>query len=83
MNKPSSTIQAAGVGGLLAGVPIGNYIGGFLGAMINYKAPEFYAILDKSMDVETAIGGVITVLVAAVIGYFKKEKVLNVVRTTS
>ena len=78
MNRPSSTITAAGAGGLLAGVPIGTYLGGFLGGLLNYKAPEFYAILSNSMDVEAAIAGVLTIVIGTAIGYFKKEKVLNV-----
>lgn len=77
MNKPSSTIKAAGVGGLFAGVPIGMYVGGFAGGLINYNWPDFYAIMDKSMDVEAAIGGIVTVVVGTAIGYFKTEKVLR------
>lgn len=76
MNAPSSTIKAAGAGGLLAGVPIGTYMGGFLGGFMNYQWPGLYAVMSNSMDVEAAFAGIITVLVAVGIGYFKKEKVL-------
>lgn len=80
MNKPSSTIQAAGIGGLVAGVPIGSYIGGICGGLLSYKNPELYGALASATDVEAAIGGFVTVVIATVIGYFKKENVLNVTR---
>lgn len=76
MNRPSSTITAAGVGGLLAGVPIGSYLGGLTAGIINVKWPEIYAGIAQVTDVTAAIGGIYTVLIAFVIGYVKKENVL-------
>ena len=77
MNAPSSTIKAAGIGGLLAGVPIGNYIGGIIAGLINVNWPAAYAAMAQVADVKSAICGIITVLVAVAIGYKKKEYVLK------
>lgn len=77
MNRPSSTITAAAGGGLLAGVPLGTYLGGFLGGLVAYKWPGFYLVMSGSMDVEAALAGIITIIIATGFGYFKKETVLK------
>jgi len=63
MNRPSSTIKAAGAGAFIAG--------GIMIAMAMF-APEYYDRLRDYPGAEAYITG----LVAFVTGYFKKEKVL-------
>ncbi len=77
MNKPSSTIQAAGIGGILAGVPIGTYLGSITWAIIGAAWPDVFESLAKVGDLQSAISGLYTVLIAVGIGYFKKENVLG------
>ncbi len=77
MNKPSSTIKAAGLGGLLAGVPIGGYLGSITMGVIAGFWPDLADRLAGVGDLQSAISGVYTVLIAAGIGYFKKETVLR------
>jgi len=77
MNAPSSTIKAAGIGGLLAGVPIGGYFGNLVSGLINLKWPVAYAAMAEVSDPKVAIAGIFTVLVAVAIGYKKKERVLR------
>ena len=61
MNKPSSTITAAALGGGLASVGFGVF------AIVS---PESYALVPPGMEAGTAV------LIGAGIGYFKKERVL-------
>ena len=63
MNKPSSTIQAAAIGGALAAVAFGFFA---------VFAPELHARVPPGMEAG------VSVLFGVVIGYFKKENVLNV-----
>ena len=77
MNKPSSTIQAAGIGGILAGVPIGTYLGSITMGIINAAWPDVFEALAVVGDIQAAISGVFSVVIAVAIGYFKKENVLR------
>ena len=77
LKRPSSTITAAGVGGLVAGVPIGNYLGGIIYGLIALNNPEAVeTMLGFGVDLKAAVSGIITVLVAFTVGYFKRERVL-------
>ena len=62
MNRPSSTITAAGLGGALAAFGFGVF------AIV---APDKFALVPPGME-----AGVAT-LVAFVIGYLKRERVLK------
>lgn len=77
MNKPSSTIQAAGIGGLLVGVPVGGYLGSITMGLITVLWPEVAERLDAVVDLQSSISGVFTIIIAALIGYFKKENVIG------
>ena len=77
MNKPSSTITAAGVGGLVAGVPLGMYMGGIITGLINLYWPAVYEAINTVTDFEAAVSGIVTVAIATGIGYKKKENVLK------
>ena len=63
MNKPSSTITAAAIGGAIASVMFG---------VFSIADPIHYALVPAGMEAGAAV------LIASVFGYFKKEKVLNV-----
>lgn len=63
MNKPSSTIQAAGLTGAVVAI-------GFIALAV--FAPEHYDRLPPGA------GEIVTASVATIAGYFKKEKVLDV-----
>ncbi len=76
-NAPSSTVKAAGIGGLLAGVPIGAYLGNLVTGLIAYAWPGAYEAMSSAADVKTAIIGIFTVAVTVAFGYYKKEKVLK------
>lgn len=78
MNKPSSTIQAAGIGGILAGVPIGTYLGSITMGIIAAAWPETFEKMTAVADLQSAISGIYTILIAVGFGYFKKENVLTV-----
>ena len=62
MNKPSSTIKAAGLGGSLAAISFG---------LLSIFGPEYYARVPPGME-----AGVATAL-AFLLGYFKRETVLR------
>lgn len=76
MERPSSTITAAGVGGLLAGVPLGGYLGSITMGVISAAWPDTFEALLNVANLQAAISGIYTVLIAFGIGYFKKENVL-------
>lgn len=62
MNRPSSTISAAGISGALAAIGFG---------VLSILAPEAYGRVPPGME-----AGVATAI-AFVIGYLKKERVLT------
>jgi hypothetical protein len=62
MNKPSSTIKAAGLGGSLAAISFG---------LLSIFGPEYYARVPPGME-----AGVATAF-AFLLGYFKRETVLR------
>ena len=62
MNKPSSTIQAAGLGGALAAVMLG---------FVAILYPEQYALIPPGFEAGIAV------LIGTAIGYFKRENVLK------
>ena len=68
MNRPSSTITAAGIAGMSASML-------FLGLAI--FAPDIYQRASAYPGAEATIAGFITTMVAVVIGYRKKENVLK------
>lgn len=63
MNKPSSTIKAAGSWGFLAAI--------FMGLLAMF-APEFYARVPPGFEAGLAVG------IGTIAGYFQKENVLPV-----
>ena len=60
MNKPSSTIQAAAIGGAISAVLLGT---------VAVFYPEEYALIPPGYEAGVAV------LIGAIIGYFKKENV--------
>lgn len=62
MNKPSSTITAAALGGALAAVAFGG---------LSIFGPEFYVRVPPGMEAGVAV------LIGTLAGYFKKETVLK------
>ena len=63
MNKPSSTIQAAGVSGAIVAICF---------ILLAVFFPEYYDRLPPGA------GEIITASIATIVGYFKKENVLDV-----
>jgi hypothetical protein len=63
MNKPSSTITAAAISGAIASVLFGGF------AIFD---PIHYALVPPGLEAGSAV------LIATVMGYYKKETVLNV-----
>ena len=78
-SKPSSTAQAAGIGGVLAGVPIGTYLGGITAGLVNLQFPDAYESMQTVTDMPSTISGLYTVGVAFLIAWQKKENVYHVV----
>lgn len=78
---PSSTARAAGIGGVLAGVPIGTYLGNIAMALLAAYKPEFIEALQSVAEIDlvhefqAAISGLITVAVTFLIAWSKKEQV--------
>ncbi len=68
MNKPSSTIQAAGMAGMAASMI-------FLGLAM--FAPEVYQRASAYPGAEATIAAFITTVIAAVVGWRKKENVIK------
>ena len=62
MNRPSSTITAAAIGGGIASFAFG---------VMSIFLPEYYDLVPAGMEAGTAV------LIGAVVGYFKKETVLK------
>ena len=63
MNRPSSTITAAAISGAIAAVMFGIFA---------VFAPVQYALVPPGMEAGVAV------LIGSVIGYCKRERVLNV-----
>jgi len=67
MNKPSSTISAAGIAGVISGM---------LFMFTAMFMPELYGRLSLYPGAEAQVANAITLLVMFVAGYMKKENVL-------
>ena len=80
VTTPSSTAQAAGIGGVLAGVPIGSYLGGITAGMMNLHWPESYEAMQSVTDMPSAISGLYTAVIAFLFAWQKKENVYQVIR---
>ncbi len=67
MNKPSSTISAAGIAGVISGMMF---------MMIAVFAPAVYGRFALYPGAEAQVANAITLVVMLVAGYMKKENVL-------
>ena len=78
--KPTAKMQAAGIAGLVAGVPLGAWLGNIIVGVSSVAYPEFFGSLDESSwisvdEVRSAVSGILTLAVAGTMGYFKRESV--------
>ena len=68
MNKPSSTIQAAGIAGAISGMFF---------MMLAMFFPDVYSRTNAYPGAEAQVANAITLVVMIIAGYVKKENVLQ------
>jgi hypothetical protein len=80
MKEPvASKVKAAGIGGLLAGVPVGAYLGNLVFGLAAVQWPETIIAIDESPAIsldqlKSAVSGIFTVLIAVLFAWSKREK---------
>lgn len=71
---PTRKIKAAGAGGIVLGVPLGQPMASLSLGLLNAVSPGTYEALAEIGDIKTALAQVFTVLIALVAGYLVRER---------